>query len=228
MSFMDLWMALGLGVAASLHCTQMCGPIVVAYSLGSGGGLRAHLFYNLGRIATYSLLGALAGLLGTVMGLAGRVAGVEKPAMIVAGALMIVAGILTAGVVPSSALVRIGAGGVAGRFSRAAGRLVSSRAPLNKLALGALVGFLPCGLVYAALLKAMAAATPLAGAATMAAFGAGTAGALVAIGAFSSVIGARLRRWSNPIAALSMLVVGGLLLWHGVKPMTMAHGGGHH
>jgi len=220
-TFLDISLPFGLGLASSLHCAQMCGPLVLSYSLGSGGGTRAHLFYNLGRITTYTVLGALAGMVGTMVGTLGQLAGVEQAAALAAGVLMVIAGLITFGLVPAAGLVQIGKGGLAGVISRAVGRLITSPRPLSKLGLGALLGFLPCGLVYAALLKAMAAQGPLAGAVTMASFGVGTSGALLAIGVFSTVLGSRLGRWSNQIAAASMLVMGAFLLWHGLKPVTL-------
>jgi len=226
MTLLDLSLPLGLGLASSLHCSQMCGPLVLAYSLGSGGGVRSHVFYNLGRITTYSLLGATAAVVGNMVGMVGKLAGIEQAAALVAGGLMLIAGCLTAGFIPNSGLVQIG--GVSSFFSKTVGRLITSPYPGSKLALGALLGFLPCGLVYAALLKAMAAETPVAGALTMALFGLGTSTALLAIGIFSSVIGARLGRWSNSIAAASMLVMSAFLLWHGLKPVTTGPPCHHH
>lgn len=200
----------------------MCGPIVLSYSLTSGRSLRAHALYNAGRITTYTLLGAVAGALGSVFRLAGRLVGVEQWVALAAGILMIITGIITYGIVSNQRLVQIGEKfSVASLFARRIGRLIQSKNPLSKLALGFTMGFLPCGLVYAALLRAVAAEGPVDGAAAMLAFGSGTFFALFALGAFSSAIGARLGRWSNQIAAVSMIVMGIVLVWHGVRPVTI-------
>lgn len=212
MTFAELSLPFGLGLAGSLHCAQMCGPLVLSYSLTSGRDWRAHALYNLGRIATYAALGAIAGALGGVFNMAG-----QKTAMLVGGILMVVAGILI--LLPDRGLVQIGAKPL---FSRSAGRFLISKNPSSKLFLGLFLGFLPCGLVYAALLRALAAGGALGGALAMAAFGLGTSFALFGIGMFSSFIGARLGRWSNQIAAASVLLMGILLIWHGLKPV------GHH
>ncbi len=228
MTLLDIWLPVGLGLASSPHCAQMCGPLVLAYSLGSQSRLRAHLFYNVGRIATYSLLGAVAGALGAAMGMIGKLAGIEQAAALAAGMLLILAGFLTAGLVPRSGLASIANNRIASLFHKKVNRLITSSNPLSKLGLGIALGFLPCGMVYAALLKAMASNGPAGGAVTMALFGLGTSVSLVTIGAFSSIIASRLRRWSNLIAAVSMLAMGALLLWHGLKPLTMQHGGPLH
>ena len=129
------------------------------------------------------------------------------------------------GAVPSKALVRIG---VTSGFSRIVGRLLLAPGALSKLALGLAMGFLPCGLLYAALLKAASTGSAGSGAASMAAFGAGTAGTLLALGLFSSAIGLRLGRWSNALASASVTVMGAALVWRGLMakiPQMSCHAG---
>lgn len=204
-----------LGLASGLHCLQMCGPIVLSYSLplARAEAWRAHLLYNGGRLTTYMLLGAAAGLLGGGIGFAGRLAGLASGARMIAGAAMILAGILMVTAGPSNGLVAIGNAGVRARLSRAVARLLLSR---RKFRLGLALGLLPCGLIYAALLKAVDTAAPLAGALTMLAFGLGTAVALVALGAGASFAGAHLGRWSYRLAPIGVMAAGAVLLWRGL------------
>jgi len=89
-----------LGLVSSLHCVQMCGPIVLAYSLSANQGtLRSakfflgHLAYNSGRILTYALLGALAGLTGKAIGLVGKITGITSALALFGGGIMLLAGI---------------------------------------------------------------------------------------------------------------------------------------
>jgi uncharacterized protein len=208
----EFGLVFGLGLASGLHCVQMCGPIVLSYSLPlpRGQAWRAHLLYNCGRITTYMLLGAAAGLLGSGIGLAGRLAGLASGARIISGAAMIVAGILMAGTGPSSSLVAIGSAGFRARLSRSVARLLLSP---NKFRLGLALGFLPCGLIYAALLKAVDTAAAGAGALTMLAFGLGTAAALGAVGAGASFAGAHLGRWSYRLAPVGIMAAGAILIW---------------
>ncbi len=206
-----------LGLMSGMHCLGMCGPIVLAYSLPleKQRAWRAHLSYNAGRILTYMFLGALAGAAGGGLGVLGRMAGLATGARIFAGAAMIVAAVCMVSLGPSSGLITIRKGGIAGRFTRAAGKLLL--APREKFTLGLLLGFLPCGLIYAALLKAMESAGALSGALTMLAFGLGTAVSLLAAGAASSLAALRLGRWSNRLAAASIAVAGAVLLWCGLR-----------
>ncbi len=204
------------GLASGLHCLQMCGPLVLSYSLplARAQAWRAHLLYNSGRIATYTLLGAAAGLLGGGIGFAGRLAGMASGARMVSGAAMIAAGILMVGAGPATGLVSIGNAGVRARLSRAVARLLLSP---HKFRLGLALGLLPCGLIYAALLKAVDTASAAAGALTMLVFGMGTAVALVAVGAGASFAGARLGRWSYRLAPAGVMIAGAVLLWRGLS-----------
>jgi sulfite exporter TauE/SafE len=208
----ELSVVFSLGLVSGLHCIQMCGPIVLAYSLPlKMGRIRAHLSYNAGRILTYMFLGALAGAAGGALGLVGRLAGIATGARIVSGAAMIVAAALMVGLLPSNGLIQINQ---PNRFSRAVARLLTS--PGSKFSLGLTLGFLPCGLIYAALLKAMEAASAIAGALTMLAFGAGTAVALLAIGSASTFFSPKLGRWSTRLAPGFIALTGLVLLYRGL------------
>jgi sulfite exporter TauE/SafE len=217
---------LGLGLVSGLHCLQMCGPIVLSYSmtLRPGDAWRAHLGYNLGRVLTYSALGALMGAAGGGMGMLSRLAGMASGARIVSGAAMIVAGLLMAGFLPSNGLVEIQKNGVTARLSRAIGRMLLSPGAGGKFRLGLTLGFLPCGLVYAALLKAMESATAWGGALTMLAFGLGTGVALFGLGAGASFAGLRLGRWSARLAPVFVVLFGAVLLWRGLSAGPVCHG----
>lgn len=181
----------------------------------------AHAAYNLGRITTYSALGAVAGVAGGGLNIVSRLAGVANGARICAGLALLVTAALISGVLPQSGLVQIGP---VGWFSRVIGRTLRSPQPLSKLRLGLVLGFLPCGLVYAALLKSVETGTAAAGALTMMAFGLGTASTLMSFGIISSSVGIRAGRWSNALSAACIALMGLFLLWRGfAAPMSHAH-----
>lgn len=218
-----------LGLVSSLHCVQMCGPIVLAYSLPLAKAARrpemlvAHAAYSAGRIATYSALGAIAGVAGGGLNVVSRLGGVANGARICAGLGMIVAAVLISGILPQSGLVQIGP---VGWFARVVGRILLSPLPLSKLRLGLVLGLLPCGLVYAALIKSVETGTAAGGALTMLAFGLGTASTLTSFGIVSSTAGMRLGRWGNALSAAGLALMGAFLLWRGFAgPMSHAHHG---
>jgi len=149
---------------------------------------------------------------------------------VVSGGLMIVVGISMLGVIPASllgnSLFRIPSS-----FLRGAGKLLSAPGLSNRFVLGLSLGFLPCGLIYAALFKAMATGNALNGALTMFAFGLGTAGALLALGMFSSALRVGLNRWGSQFAAVGVTLMGAVLLWRASMPTMLMMGGhihGHH
>ena len=123
---------------------------------------------------------------------------------------MIVAGILMIGLLPSNGLVTIQQRGVTARFRKLVDRRLL--APNGKFTLGLTLGFLPCGLVYAALRKAVDSGSALWGAGTMLPFGAGAASSFV-----------RLPRWSNRLAAAFMMLASALLVWRGLTT-PVCHG----
>jgi len=210
-----------LGLAGSLHCLGMCGPIVLSYSVALRGPRpAAHAAYNAGRILSYMLLGAIAGAAGHALGILGQLAGFASAARIAAGAAMIVAGGLMIGLVPSKPLIQIQRPGI----RQAIGKLILGPSVRTKFSLGLLLGFLPCGLIYAALLKALESGSPISGALTMFAFGLGTSIALFSAGLLSSIAGARLGAWSNRVAAVSIMLFGAILLWRGIAAPAVCHG----
>jgi len=181
--------ALLLGLAASGHCVLMCGGISAA--LGAATARRADgrprrdllVGYQLGRIASYTLAGFLfAGVAGSAI------------AWLDHDTVRIALRVATAAVLLVGALVAFGKMRDAG--SRIGRTLWPRLAPLGRrllpvstlpraFAFGMLWGWMPCGFVYTVLLIATVSLDPLRGAATMAAFGAGTAPALLA-GAFGA------------------------------------------
>jgi len=242
MSAVEVGLMLSLGLLSSLHCAQMCGPIVVTYSLASirrtnqtrsrWMSLPGHLAYNAGRILTYSLLGAVAGLLGQSMTWMGRLAGFSHTASIVAGLLLVLSGIAMLGWLPKMAALGQSSAAVTSRFLRPLRELLTSPKLDRRFVLGMALGLLPCGLIYAALVKSLASGSAVGGALGMMAFGLGTATSLLAIGVLSTSFRGRLTRWSSQIAAVAVIAMGTALLWRASMPAVFSAGGhllhGHH
>ena len=216
MNWTDLAAVFGLSLVASLHCAQMCGPIVVSFSLTGSGAGGSCLAYNAGRILTYSLLGAIPGVVGHGVASLGRLAGIEEGAALGCGILLVIAGLFMFGALRRPELVQIAP-------IRRAGRLLRRPGLGAKFGLGTLLGFLPCGLIYAALLKSMSAGSAAAGAANMLVFGMGTAVPLLALGAFSATFLRWFGKHSAPMAAAGVTLMGVALIWRGLKPICLMH-----
>ena len=164
-----------VGLLGGGHCVGMCGGIVSALSSQNAGGKPLlHLAYSTGRIASYSVTGAIAGSIGGLGLLFSGVLPVQLALYVLANAMLLILGLYLAGLSP-----------LAGKFE-AAGRYLWSRlqpltrglVPVNTvpraLAVGALWGWIPCGLVYGVLATALLSGNAVRGAMVMLAFGLGT------------------------------------------------------
>jgi len=250
LSTLSLWGAFLLGLTGGFgHCLAMCGPFVAAASVtdsaavcGAGAGARAstgarpgaragtrrsgvfQLAYHLGRLGTYTLLGALLGLLGEA-GALSTVAGPFSPVGITqflklaAGAAMIAMGVvlLVAWARGRKARLPEPTAALASMpwFGRAVARLARSDGWWG-LPLGALMGLVPCAPLLPVEIAALASGAPLFGAMTMLAFGLGTVPALAGFGAASELLSVRARGWFAPLAAGAVMVLGTITLLQGI------------
>lgn len=193
--------ALLVGLFGSMHCAGMCGGIVGALTLALPADTRARrralfpfvLAYNAGRIASYTAAGALVGALGTVVG---HVAmhGSFRIGHLFSALFMIVVGLYIAGW--WQGLRRLEAAGTHlwQRIEPSGRRFLPVQRPAQAFALGIVWGWLPCGLVYSALVFAVATADPWAGAARMLAFGIGTLPMLLTMGIAGRWLNTLMRR----------------------------------
>lgn len=178
-----------VGLTGSVHCASMCGPLlgIVCGSREKTASGTVRLIsasaYHAGRIASYAIGGALAGSLGSVSLLLRAGPAAQHVVLFATSAVLLV---LAAYVAGWSALARgiEAAGSVVWRriepYSR---RFLPADTPGRAFALGLAWGWLPCGMVYAALVAALTTADPLRGSLLMAAFGAGTLPSFVAVSA---------------------------------------------
>lgn len=202
--------ALLLALAGGGHCAGMCGGIVGALALAPGGRARPVAFtlaYHGGRAFSYMLAGTLVGALGQAgLALRGTLA-VQQALFAFASVALLAAGLYVAGYAPIARRVEA-AGSVLWRRVEPLSRpLIPATTPARAAALGMLWGWLPCGMVYGALLLALGTGSMAAGAATMGAFALGTLPSLLATGYFARTAGARaarpgLRRAAGVVIAL--------------------------
>ena len=205
--------AFSMGLFGSPHCLGMCGGIVTAFGLSmqhvsdsKKNGLI--LTYHLGRLISYSLLGLIASLVGVAI--FQSIMSNSAP-RIVLGAVLVLIGLAMLGLPLFNQLEKVGM-----RFWQSLAPIRKKVFPIDSfgkaLFAGLLWGFLPCGLLYGALMMAIAGNNITTGAALMFVFGLGTMPMLIAtqktVGMLQSNIKHfRLRQINGVIMLLSGLAV---------------------
>ncbi len=210
-----------VGLLSGGHCVGMCGGIVGALALqqpGSqpGGQPRSqpawllHLAYNAGRISSYAMAGAIAGAVGSLSHVGGTTQWLQQALYVAANVMLVAMGLYLIGMTRVLAPIERAGQSLWRRIQPASSRFLPARSVAQALPLGLLWGWLPCGLVYSALVSAMATGSSLRGAAAMLAFGLGTLPNLLLAG--YAVV--RFRRMAQGRAV--RLVSGGLVLGFGL------------
>lgn len=209
-----------LGIFGTAHCLGMCGPIVVALP-GRYRRRRAHLAYHLGRLGTYTLVGALLGAAGH--GLTGLFDLAPRQALLWTGRLQVSLSVPVALFLLFMGLARLGLVGeprwmAVAMPSRLPGyasvmsHALDRRNMLWLLVMGLLLGLLPCGLSYGAFARSLAAGGALEGALLTALFGVGTLPGLLLLGSGAASLFHRFRRRMEIISGLIMIGMGVSLL----------------
>lgn len=231
-----------VGLLTSVHCIAMCGGINLSQSLPRNGpdierpraAVPPSLFYNLGRVVSYTAIGFLLGLAGLMLG-GGSSTGIpvlpQGILKIIAGFVMVVMGVNMSGVFPwlrqwNPRLPRF--------LSRLIGKSKSSvRRPF---AVGLLNGLMPCGPLQSMQILALASGSPVTGALSMLLFSLGTVPLMLGLGTLVSALGRRFARTVMNTGAVlvgdsTVLIVDGVqmvdsTLAPGQYPTIMVQSGG--
>jgi len=206
-----------------------------AISSGSGGGRRQDsraggldatirvMSYNLGRIGSYAVAGAIAGGVArsarTLVGLSS----VQMGGYWLANLMLVALGLYLIGAWQGLAYLELAGHGIWRRLQPLTKKLLPLDSSLKMVAAGGIWGWLPCGMVYSVLLTAMLSGSALSGATVMLAFGLGTLPTLLTMG----LLGARLKMWMQRrpvrlIGGMLVLSFGLLGLFRAVHGMPMS------
>jgi hypothetical protein len=228
---MTLVSAFLVGLLGSTHCIGMCGGIVGALTFGLKEDIRRSprsllsylLAYNIGRIASYVTAGAVVGFLSAQAWRVTTPAHASLAARIISGGFMIALGLYLSGWWPGlGALERLG-GKFWRRIEPLGRRFLPVNHPVKALLLGLVWGWLPCGMVYAALAWTLLAGSAGQGALLMLAFGLGTLPMLLALGSAARWLGEAARR------PLVRQLTGALIMLFGLytllTPISLGHAG---
>lgn len=209
-----LYSALLFGLISSFHCIGMCGPIAMMLPVDRSNPAKKVfqiILYHLGRLTAYGMLGLFFGILGKGLFLAGF----QQKLSIFVGIMMIIFVI-----VPEKKLAQY-------NFSKPIYKLISKvkshlgaqfkrKSPDALFTIGLLNGFLPCGLVYAALFGAIAMQSELLGVAYMVLYGIGTIPMMSAVVLLSNFITVPVRNRIQKLIPIVVILIGSLFIVRGM------------
>lgn len=218
-----------IGLLGGVHCVGMCGGIVGAFAVATprrafpvpvasaaslpstiaDSGVRV-LAFNAGRIGSYAVAGALAGLLGSIPALI-NVAAVQTVAYWLANLMLVLLGLTLMNAWHGLARIEAIGRGLWRHVQPLMRRLLPVHNPVQALALGALWGWVPCGMVYSVLMTALLTGSAAHGALVMFAFGLGTLPLLFTLGVAGTSIQPFLQRRAVRNAAGVLVLAFGVL-----------------
>lgn len=222
-----IYTAFIFGLISSLHCIGMCGPIAMMLPLERSNPTKKAiqiLLYHAGRLTAYGSLGLIFGFLGKGLYLAGM----QQQLSIIAGVL-----IITIVIVPEKVFAKY-------NFSRPIYNILSKIKTslgsqfINKtlkaiFTIGLLNGFLPCGLVYAALFGAIAMQNEFYGATYMLFYGIGTIPMMTAVVYMTTLFSNPFRNKIQKLIPIVTVCIGVLFIMRGLglgipylSPSTMS------
>ncbi|AWX45031.1 hypothetical protein HME9304_02039 [Flagellimonas maritima] len=206
--------ALALGFLGSLHCLGMCGPIAFFLPLDRNSKIKKTIqlfIYHAGRLLAYGLIGMLFGFLGKGL----SIFGMQQKLSIGIGIIMI---LLV--VVPSRYFNKYRLSkpiyAALGKVKSKLGAELKKKTPDVFLTIGFLNGFLPCGLVYMALLGAIAFGSPLQGGFYMILFGAGTIPLMTLVVFSKGLLADPLKSKMRKLVPIFVMMIGVLFIIRGL------------
>jgi len=212
---MFLWSAFILGLAGSLHCVGMCGPIALALPVSPSRKWKpvaGRMLYNAGRIVTYATLGLGVGLLGESLAFAG----LQQILSLVAGAALLL-GVLF-NLQWESRMVSIPLmDRMLMKLKKRLGSLLHQANMKSMFHIGLLNGLLPCGFVYIALAGAISTGDTLSSAGYMALFGLGTFPAMLALSIAGNYLKKSLGKAFRPLMTGFAICFAILLILRGLN-----------
>lgn len=206
--------ALVLGLMGSLHCIGMCGPIAFMLPVNQKNKYKKAgqvLIYHFGRLMAYGVIGGLFGLLGKGL----YIFGIQQKLSILVGVLMILAVII-----PYNSMSRFGLSKpvyrLIGKIKNSLGKALKKKTADTFLTIGFLNGFLPCGLVYMALLGAIAMGSAVEGSLYMILFGLGTVPLMTAAVYLSGVLKDSAKQRIRKLIPVFVIIIGVLFILRGM------------
>lgn len=211
--------ALLVGLLGGVHCLGMCGGVVGALSFNLRPEVQVslwrmfpyHFAYNLGRLTSYMMIGAIFGFLGSSVVNLASLLPMQQALQIFAGSFMLLLGLYIGGWWNGIVVVERLGQGVWRQLQPVAKRMSVVKNFRQAWLYGLVWGWLPCGLVYSMVIMTLTAGGALQGAALMLAFGLGTLPNLMLMGSFAFFFTRLSRNTRVKKGAGSLIIVMGLV-----------------
>jgi sulfite exporter TauE/SafE len=218
---LSLLVAFILGLASTLHCWGMCGGIMGALTFGLPDEVRNHRFtlvtyitiYNLGRITSYTFAGVIAGSISATLVSTLSIENGNFILRVLASIVLIAFGLKLSGLFPKMQVLESMGAILWRRLQPLTKNIFPVRTIWRAFCFGLIWGWLPCGLVYSALLWASSSGDPVSGGMYMFAFGLGTLPGVMASGIMSSTILKLSRNKNLRLSMAAIMIIFGLVLF---------------
>jgi sulfite exporter TauE/SafE len=202
-----------MGLLGSFHCVGMCGPIALSLPLnhdGDWGKFSGALFYNSGRVITYSAFGFIFGIIGKSVALFGY----QQWLSVILGLLIIFFIIVPKRLFSfrNQNFILI----FFGRLRSALGKLFLKKNFSSLFSIGLLNGLLPCGLVYMAAAVAVSTGDVANSMIFMTFFGLGTLPMMWSIAFFGNCVSIGIRQKIRKAYPYMMTLLACLLILRGM------------
>ncbi|MDR3314565.1 MAG: sulfite exporter TauE/SafE family protein [Oscillospiraceae bacterium] len=221
-SKMGYGMLFVIGLITSVHCIAMCGGINLSQSLpkkDSSAETQSRfaaflpaLLYNLGRVISYTAIGAVLGLVGWLAGGGGQNVGVplllQGILKLLAGVFMVIMGVNMLGIFPSLRKWQV-------KMPKVFTKKLNTSTSKSPLIVGLLNGLMPCGPLQSMQIVALASGNPLAGALAMFLFSLGTVPLMLGLGSLVAALGKKFAQRVMAVGAVLVVVLGLAMLTQG-------------
>ncbi|MDR2822288.1 MAG: sulfite exporter TauE/SafE family protein [Acholeplasmatales bacterium] len=220
-----------IGLLTSFHCVAMCGGINISVNVnkdtkttesctsdcsncnktcsknGKKKTFKSSILYNLGRVISYTAIGALVGGLGSILSFSDTAKGIV---MIIASIFMIIMGLNMFG--SFSFLKKI-----TPRLPKSLNKLINTKKSNSKseLIVGLLNGFMPCGPLTAMQIYALSTGSIFLGALSMFLFSLGTVPLMFLLGIVSSHLTTKFAKTLTTASAILVMLLGMFMLSNG-------------
>ncbi|MDG2280340.1 MAG: sulfite exporter TauE/SafE family protein [Flavicella sp.] len=203
-----------LGLLGSFHCIGMCGPIAMVLPVHNEKPFPRFLkifLYHFGRILAYGTIGLAFGFLGKGLFLSGF----QQRLSIVIGILMILYIMIPASVF-SKFQVTTPLYSFIGKIKSGLGKRLKNKSYASLFTIGFLNGYLPCGMVYMALVGAIAMASPQEGFLYMMLYGLGTIPLMTVVIYFKTIFSIAFRNKIQKAIPTFVVIIGILFILRGL------------